>query len=563
MRAIVLGVAAACVFFNTARSQGVAPSDASVECSKQADEQGLHGVERKEFRTQCKANGGQSAQTAPKQVQKQFAASSSDTPLSYVANTEPPDAYLSLRTEPASLRGKRITTMPNGTLLEVLKRQSDGWWQVRVVPTGQVGWTLSGDRVKRWIECCKTGSGADTSVASAETQQPVNRPSFNCATAKSASARLICSDAELSNADGALGKAFQGAIGILEGKEKASKVQEQVKWIRERNTRCQLDGKNDMPVEELRSSKQCLLEAINARVNEYVGAPAPAIVADRPTTSKSDAVGTQQGNVSIQMVPQYTQFAAACPGCSNGIQTGRTFAALDFTSADISGMVVCVEPTSQRADAMGIGLKMNEQNARLFLDDEYIKNLLGSIRKRAFEECSNALRAGALLDGISNPAKNVSEYTAVTGMAPAGNQPAFQAFSPSLHDSWTITYNLVQKNEQARIAQIKAQADEQQRQRDAVERQRQQDIAQARIDAQSGDPLIGNWKGQNITLRITKNGSLYLVHVYLPGSMAEGDYAGPLQNDQILIANPLGPVSVLNGKTELLYATQRFTKVTY
>jgi hypothetical protein len=71
-----------------------------------------------------------------------------------VANTTPPDAFLSLRTDPSSSIGRRIETMPNGTALQVLKTNSDGWWYVRVVASGNEGWTLSGQKDKRWIVCC-------------------------------------------------------------------------------------------------------------------------------------------------------------------------------------------------------------------------------------------------------------------------------------------------------------------------------------------------------------------------------------------------------------------------
>jgi hypothetical protein len=74
----------------------------------------------------------------------------------YVANTRPPDAFLSLRTHPTSRKGLRIRKMPNGTLLEVLQRKSDGWWQVRVIPSGEEGWALSGQNGRAWIECCVT-----------------------------------------------------------------------------------------------------------------------------------------------------------------------------------------------------------------------------------------------------------------------------------------------------------------------------------------------------------------------------------------------------------------------
>jgi TonB family protein len=46
--------------------------------------------------------------------------------------------------------------MAKGTLLQVLQRQADGWWYVRVVSTGQQGWALSRQGNTSWIECCQT-----------------------------------------------------------------------------------------------------------------------------------------------------------------------------------------------------------------------------------------------------------------------------------------------------------------------------------------------------------------------------------------------------------------------
>jgi hypothetical protein len=75
----------------------------------------------------------------------------------YVANTPPPDAFLALRTHPNLQTGLRITTLPAGTLLDVLERRSDRWWYVRLVPSGQQGWVLSGEGKDLWIECCRMG----------------------------------------------------------------------------------------------------------------------------------------------------------------------------------------------------------------------------------------------------------------------------------------------------------------------------------------------------------------------------------------------------------------------
>jgi len=80
----------------------------------------------------------------------------SDKSFYYVANTRPPDAYLGLRTNPTTTLGTNIMQMPNGTLLEIIERRADRWWHVRVFPSGQEGWALSGEGNRGWIECCAT-----------------------------------------------------------------------------------------------------------------------------------------------------------------------------------------------------------------------------------------------------------------------------------------------------------------------------------------------------------------------------------------------------------------------
>jgi len=75
----------------------------------------------------------------------------------HVANTPPPDAFLGLRTHPNLQTGLRITTLPAGALLDVLERRPDRWWYVRLVPSGQEGWVLSGEGKDLWIECCRMG----------------------------------------------------------------------------------------------------------------------------------------------------------------------------------------------------------------------------------------------------------------------------------------------------------------------------------------------------------------------------------------------------------------------
>jgi uncharacterized protein len=85
-----------------------------------------------------------------------------------VANTRPPDAYVSLRSQPSSSAGQRLDSLSNGTLLRVLEKRPNGWWRLQVVSNGKQGWALSGQRGRSWIVCCTSAVSlpkVETSVA--------------------------------------------------------------------------------------------------------------------------------------------------------------------------------------------------------------------------------------------------------------------------------------------------------------------------------------------------------------------------------------------------------------
>jgi len=52
--------------------------------------------------------------------------------------------------------------------LDVLFRRADGWWYVKVWPTGEEGWAFSGTGNKAWILCCTNSDGLKTETKSAE-----------------------------------------------------------------------------------------------------------------------------------------------------------------------------------------------------------------------------------------------------------------------------------------------------------------------------------------------------------------------------------------------------------
>jgi uncharacterized protein YecT (DUF1311 family) len=386
------------------------------------------------------------------------------------------------------------------------------------------------------------------------------QPSFNCATAKTASARLICSDPELSNADGALGKAFQGAVRSLEGKQKAAKIQEQVKWIRERNTRCQLDGKPDVPIEELSSSKPCMLEAINARVNEYLGASPPTQTAAAEKPPLADATPTIDEQSDFNRWTKTMKIGVRCDGFSPG--DGFDFAPVNGPTIRFSGRI---DPS--------INIREFASTTKV---DHYLSFLYDDAKKYCDGQVQSGKVKGPLLQSmtialdydqyVDNNARGGASFAVFT----QDGKHFAQVVRPNgATFSEVAAFALKQDAEQANVrrAQQEAAAEQQRQQRmfeearrQQAEQQRQAEIAQAKIDAQSGDPLVGNWKSQYVTLRITKNGNLYLVHADNPNGMVKGDFAGPYRDDQILIGSPFGNIAVLQSKTQVLFAGEMFTK---
>jgi uncharacterized protein len=92
------------------------------------------------------------------------------------------------------------------------------------------------------------------------------KPSFDCATAKTAAARLICGDAELASLDRDLGASFQRQKLRLSSLNQLKFVDDELIWIRDRNRRCGLVGHDNLALEELASSKSCLLGIIRERI---------------------------------------------------------------------------------------------------------------------------------------------------------------------------------------------------------------------------------------------------------------------------------------------------------
>jgi uncharacterized protein YecT (DUF1311 family) len=315
MRAFVLGLVSTLFFAGAAISQGVVHSSEALECSRQADARGLHGAERLAFRSQCKAvSSGASPQASsapsppiasivfpkgisPNYSQEPEGQARMHTCLDqYNANKatnagggmrwiEPGGGYYSVCNE----RLKSLSSSPPppmaSTSLNPSAVESPKAPVGRPVTMQECAAKYQAAKAagmldgRKWNDFRSEECNADAAAAavaplaaSAPAVQFSSKPSFDCAAAKSASARLICSDSDLIKADAALGNAYRNSLGKVVGPDRESSVKDQIRWIRERNVRCHLDGKRNAPIEELRIAKPCMLGELQERATYFTGA---------------------------------------------------------------------------------------------------------------------------------------------------------------------------------------------------------------------------------------------------------------------------------------------------
>jgi uncharacterized protein len=103
------------------------------------------------------------------------------------------------------------------------------------------------------------------------------KPSFDCAKAKTAAARLICADQELAQLDGELGAIFYERRARTTAANQADFLGNQFTWIKDRNRHCGLDKNNTATIEVLAAFKPCLISSIRERIELLSRTDGPAI----------------------------------------------------------------------------------------------------------------------------------------------------------------------------------------------------------------------------------------------------------------------------------------------
>jgi uncharacterized protein YecT (DUF1311 family) len=97
-------------------------------------------------------------------------------------------------------------------------------------------------------------------------------PNFDCLATNTTAGMLICSDPSLATAKMELNNHVLGLIAKLKGDDARDALIEYERWSRERDRKCGLVDKDNVPLEELSSSESCLAEYMSQKTAEIIAA---------------------------------------------------------------------------------------------------------------------------------------------------------------------------------------------------------------------------------------------------------------------------------------------------
>ena len=97
-------------------------------------------------------------------------------------------------------------------------------------------------------------------------------PNFDCLATNTTAGVLICGDPTLALAKTELNELALGLIARLKENEARQALAEFERWTRERDRKCDLDGKDNVPLQELSSSEGCLADYFTGKIAEIVAA---------------------------------------------------------------------------------------------------------------------------------------------------------------------------------------------------------------------------------------------------------------------------------------------------
>lgn len=97
-------------------------------------------------------------------------------------------------------------------------------------------------------------------------------PNFDCLATSTTAGLLICSDPALAIADEELNTHVLALIARMKDEDAKSAYSEYARWTRDRDRKCDLDDKDNVPLGELSSSEACLADYMSKKTAEIAAA---------------------------------------------------------------------------------------------------------------------------------------------------------------------------------------------------------------------------------------------------------------------------------------------------
>jgi uncharacterized protein YecT (DUF1311 family) len=276
-------------------------------------------------------------------------------------------------------------------------------------------------------------------IALAQPSAPTSRSPAACKSPRSAISRLICAEPDLDAVQSILALALQEAKSAAStNDQKISMAREQLSWMRDQTRKCGLTGRDRAPIGELRGAKECLENAIEARINDLQDEP--------PIDTISPPASAPNGQTLI--ITPVAEPSVSAPGGS-GSDELPTFQALHFSAPTdgIGGTINCSALSSrQGGDPVGstnapkwvVKIVVNDDASsyRMFENDSWAP-FLDNLRISVGSACNSALKSGRLRDASNEPIKEIYDVFEVS--SPQG---LFRAYSNGRNSPWALQRNL-------------------------------------------------------------------------------------------------------------------------
>jgi len=268
---------------------------------------------------------------------------------------------------------------------------------------------------------------------------PTARPLNPCRSARGAAARLICADPDLAALDSILTIAFRDAQNDASLDDRSLLAKDQLAWTRERNQKCGLIGKDYVPLAGLRPAKQCVEDAIEARIAELQDdsqtgliTPTPAPIAKNvvitPVVRSPVSIGSGESSLQEPSAFQQMRFGVPADGIGGIIDCS-------ISVSDKSADRLASTPLRGKS-ILRIAIDDDANSYRTFENDAWAP-LLDNLRTAAHSACANALKTGKLRNAANEQISDLSDMTAVSSA-----KGLFVAYSTGLNTPWILQANL-------------------------------------------------------------------------------------------------------------------------